>query len=133
MPIQVMWDNDNYTVIRYVLGEEWTWAEMRVAVADSNAMLDEVDYKIHFIHDAREVISVPSDMLFQLRRLIGKEHPNTGNSVIVGTKKSSVIILARSLLAVIDRVYKKDWGFQFADTLEEARGLLTESVNKNAS
>jgi hypothetical protein len=128
-----MWDNDNHTVIRYVLGEEWTWAEMRVAVATSNAMLDGVNHKVHFIHDATVVLTVPGDMLFQLRSLIGKEHPNTGNSIIVGAKKSPIVILAKSLLAMIDRVYRKDWGFQFADSLEEARGLLTESINKNAS
>jgi len=133
MPVQVVWDNDDHTIIRYTLDEDWTWEDMRAAVVISNKMLDGVDHKVHFIHDATAVTGLPSDMLSQLRTFIDKEHPNTGQSVIVGAKKSAVIILAQSLLAMIHRLYKKDWGFMFADTLDEARGMLTKSTEEQLS
>src|SRR5262249_20124301 len=124
MPIQVVWDNDDKTVIRYIIEGNWTWDEMLEAVKTSNAWLDAAEGKIHFIHDMRGSTAIPSGALTQLRRFIGKEHPKTGQSIIVGAQKSTTVLFAQSLLNMIHKIYKRDWGFQFTDTLEEARALL---------
>lgn len=123
MGIRVEWDNKDKTVIRYSLEGQWTWDDLLDAVATSNAMLDEAGHKIHFIHDASTSKGIPNGALSQLKRFIGKEHPNTGRSVIVGAQ-GNAIMLARGLLGMVDRVYKKDWAFMFANTLEEARAML---------
>ncbi len=125
MAVRVEWDNKEKTVIRYSLEGQWTWDELLEAVATSNAMLDAAGHKIHFIHDASNSKGIPNGALSQLKRFIGKEHPNTGHSVIVGGR-GSAIMLARGLLGMVDRVYKKDWAFMFADTLEEARAMLAQ-------
>jgi len=131
MPIQVVWDNEEKTIIRYIIEGNWTWDEMNRAVATSNAMLDAAEGKIHFIHDMRESRGVPSGALSQLRRYIGKEHPKTGQSIIVGTQKSTMMQLGQSLLNMVHKIYKRDWGFLFADSLEEARQLLAKRAKTN--
>jgi hypothetical protein len=125
MGIRVEWDNNEQTIIRYSLEGHWTWDDLLTAVATSNAMLDAAGRKIHFIHDATTSKGVPNGALTHLRRFIGKEHPNTGRSVIVGAQ-GNAIMLARGLLGMVDRFYKKDWDFMFADTVGEARELLAK-------
>jgi hypothetical protein len=127
MPIQAVWDNEEHTVIRYVIEGHWTWDEMNAAVATSNAWLDAVDRKIDFIHDMSRSEGIPGGALTQLKRYIGKEHPNTGRSVVIGAQKSLANSVARALLDMVQKLYKRDWGFMFAASLEEARQRLYET------
>lgn len=126
MPIQAVWDDESRTTIRYVITGHWTWDEMNAAVAVSNAWLDEVNHKIDFIHDMSRSEGIPPGALSQLKRYIGKEHPNTGHSVVIGPEKSVTNSVARGLLDMVQKLYKRDWGFMFASSLEEARQRLHE-------
>src|SRR5262249_45087877 len=109
MPVQVVWDNEDQTVIRYIIQGMWTCEEMLNAVALSNSWLDAAQSKIHFIYDMRESAGVPGGALAQLRRFIGKEHPHTGSAVVVNPKKSMAMLFARSLLSTVNKIYKPDW------------------------
>ena len=127
MPIQAVWDNEEHTIIRYIIEGHWTWDEMNAAVAISNAWLDMADRKIDFIHDMSRSEGIPPGSLTQLKRYIGKEHSNTGRSVVVGAQKSIANSFARGLLDMVQKLYKRDWGFIFAGSLEEARQRLYET------
>lgn len=128
MPIQAVWDNEEHTAIRYIIEGDWTWDEMNAAIATSNAWLDTVDRKIDFIHDMSQSSGVPSGALTQLKRYIGKEHPNTGRSVVIGARKSIANSVAHGLIDMVQKLYKRDWGFVFADSLDEARDRLAHSA-----
>lgn len=127
MPIQAIWDDEAHTTIRYVIEGHWTWDEMNAAVSVSNTWLDTVDRKIDFIHDMSHSEGVPSGALTQLKRCMGKEHPNTGRSVVIGAKKSIANSLAQSLLDMVQKLYQRDWGFMFAESLDDARTRLADA------
>jgi hypothetical protein len=127
MPIQAVWDNEEHSIIRYIIEGTWTWDEMNAAVAISNAWLDTVDRKIDFIHDMSRSEGIPGGALTHLKRYIGKEHPNTGRSVVIGAQKSIANSVGRGLLDMVQKIYKRDWGFMFAASLEEARQRLYEA------
>lgn len=131
MPIQVVWDNDDQTVIRYIIEGKWTWGEMLAAVAASNAMLDAAEGKVDFIHDMSASAGIPGGALSNLKRFIGKEHPRTGQSVIVSGGRSTSVLFAQGLLNIVDKIYKRDWGFHFADSLEQARQYLAQRAGQN--
>jgi hypothetical protein len=131
MPVQAVWDNEEHTTIRYVIEGDWTWDEMNAAVATSNAWLDELDRKVDFIHDMSRGTGVPSGAITQLRRYMGKEHPNTGRSVVIAAKKSLANSVAQGILDTVQKIYRRDWGFMFADSLEEARQRLAEAARTN--
>ena len=124
MPIQAIWDDEDHTTIRYIIEGHWTWEEMNAAVAVSNAWLDDANRKIDFIHDMSRSEGIPSGALTQLKRYIGKEHPNTGRTVVIGAKKTLANSFAQGLLDMVQKLYKRDWGFMFADSLDEARQRL---------
>jgi len=127
MPIQAVWDDEAHTIVRYVIEGHWTWDEMNAAIAVSNAWLDEANRKIDFIYDLSRSEGIPNGALTQLKRYIGKEHPNTGRSVVIGPQKSVTNSVARGLLDMVQKLYKRDWGFMFAASLDEARAKLQES------
>ncbi len=124
MGIRVVWDNEEKTIIRYIFESEWKWEDIRAAADTSNAMLDELGQVTHFIYDTSQSVRIPEGALTHLRRFVGKEHPLTGRSVVVGAPKTSGVLLARGLLSVMQRVYKAGWKFAFSESLEEARELL---------
>ena len=123
--------DEDHTTIRYIIEGRWTWAEMNAAVAVSNAWLDAAGRKIDFIYDMSQSEAIPSGALTQLKRYIGKEHPNTGHSVVIGPQKSVTNSIARGLLDMVQKLYKRDWGFMFAASLEEAHARLAESHRVN--
>lgn len=131
MPIQAVWDNEEHTAIRYIIEGHWTWEEMNAAIATSNAWLDTAERKIDFIHDMSRSEGIPSGALTQLKRYIGKEHPNTGRSIVIGAQKSLANSLANRLLDMVQKIYRRDWGFMFAASLEEARERLHESQSRH--
>jgi hypothetical protein len=126
MGIRVVWDNDEKTIIRYIFESEWAWEDIRTAANISNAMLDEIGRVTHFIYDTSQSKRVPDGALTHLRRYIGKEHPLTGHSVLVGAPKTSGVLLARGILSMMQRVYRAGWRFSFTESLEEARALLAQ-------
>ena len=131
MPIEAVWDDEAHTIVCYVIEGHWTWDEMNAAVAVSNAWLDVADHKVDFIHDMSRSEGIPAGALTQLKRYIGKEHPNTGHSVVIGPQKSVTNSVARGLLDMVQKLYKRDWGFMFAASLEEAHAKLAESHRVN--
>jgi hypothetical protein len=126
MGIRVVWDNEEQTVIRYIFENDWAWEDVRVAAETSNKMLEEIARVTHFIYDTSQISRVPQGALTHLRRFVGKEHPLTGRSVLVGAPKTGGVQFARGLMRMMQRVYKADWRFVFADSLDEARAILAE-------
>jgi hypothetical protein len=132
MSVQVVWDNEERTIIRYIIAGKWTWGEMLEVVQISNSWLDEVSHPIHFIHDMSEGKAIPAGAITQLRHFIGKEHPLTGMSVMVDAQNSTMMIFARSLLNMVYKIYQPKWPFLFVDTLDEARTVLAKQDNQTA-
>src|SRR5690349_8975095 len=124
MGIEVIWDDEAKTVIRYILDGAWTWGDLKDAVATSNGMVEEVDYLVHFIYDSRTSAGVPPNALYSLRGLIGKGHKRTGYSVIVTHSKGGMLMLAKNLVQLTERLYRPRWAMGFTTTLEEAREMF---------
>ena len=51
MPIDVQWDDDNQTVIRYVFKTPWTWTEYHAAIEQAWTMAKSVDHPTDTITD----------------------------------------------------------------------------------
>jgi len=128
--IRVVWDENEQHIIRYIFAGDWNWGDVYNAVAISNAWLDEREYKVPFIIDLRKSSEIAAEQtLGTVRRLINQTHPNTGIVVITGSSQSTVIQLAKSILAMIDRIGGPKRPFYFADNLDEARELIANKVD----
>lgn len=122
MPIQIIWDNEEKTVLRASYIGRWTWEELYVEIDQSNALLDSVEHNVDIIHDWSQSARIPPDAMVHARNLIPKIHPRVRVNIHVGVDSSFTMlwkIFARVYSAIAGR--KK---FYFVNTIEEARALL---------
>ncbi len=125
MSVQVQWDNDDHTVLRYDVQGHWTWNEFYESFAQARTMLQTVSNTVDFIVNPADFRSrgyIPSGMISRVVQLYRSIPPNTGSTVIVGGGDFFRIInnVSRGFYPRIAARY------HFTDTLDEARALLAQ-------
>src|SRR5688572_13038796 len=121
MPIQLVWDNENKTTLRYIYTGKWTWDELHLSITEGQRLMQSVEYKVHLIIDLSDSRLIPSgSFTSQIRGASSRMPDNTGLVVIVGN--SLMLKVIQKVMSVIPgRESKK--GFVLS-TLEEARHLI---------
>lgn len=131
MGIQVVWENDEHTVLRYVIEDPWSWDDLGNAFRQMHAMMDTVDHKVHSIMDMRKTRNIPTNAFTQIKRAGVNDpgHPNHSRlTVFVGAS-----LFAKALLSVIGRTYRtlNEYNdFRFVETVEQAHALLQKERAK---
>jgi hypothetical protein len=121
MSVNVSWDNDDKTIIRYDFDGQWTWNDFNAATVDAFAMTRSVDHRVDSISYFNKGAALPPNALFQFRRAMANAPKNRGKTVIVG---GSAFI--KTMVAVFSHL-NRELGerLALADTLDEARANLT--------
>lgn len=127
MAIQVVWDNPEKKIIRYIYDGRWTWEDLARAREIVHEMLDTVDYRVGIIVDVHKSTMLPNGALTrarQMARVTPKSHKNEGSTVIVGADT-----LIRSLFEMFRKIYSTLSGniaVTFVSSLDEAREILSK-------
>lgn len=118
--IQVSWDDEAKTIIRYDFDYGWTWAELNAANDTLETMLKEV---------SREVCTIavqnyhqhymPSNPLSKISAMLPRRSQQISLTVIVS--RSSLV---SSILGLIVKLYPSAAHLRFANTLDEARTMI---------
>jgi len=125
MPIQVHWDDEAKTIIRYEMYGRWTLQEFWEAYEKARQMINEVENRVDFIQVSMDKLSIghmPNGFITHLRSIYRNAHPRAGRTIVIPK--------ARGLLGEVwDRMISKAFPqirdhFDFADSLEEARQLI---------
>ncbi|HVU11257.1 MAG TPA: hypothetical protein VHD90_08265 [Phototrophicaceae bacterium] len=125
MSVSVHWDNDEQSVLHYVVAGHWTWDEFYDALAEARQMIDaSSQQRIHAIIDISEGSLFPKNALLHLRRL-SVDTPTKmqfGTTVIVSKN-----LFVKSLMDVMSHLNPDATNnFQLMATLEEARKLIAQ-------
>lgn len=126
--IQVSWDNDTKTIIRYDFDYGWTWAELDAA----NEMLHEMLRSVH--HDICAIAIqnyrqhyLPANPLSKISVMLPTRPQQLGLTVIVA--HSSLIT---GVLNLMIKVYPSASHLRFANNLDEARAMIRRfSIQKD--
>jgi hypothetical protein len=126
MPIRVIWDSPDKTVIRYDVEGRWTWEEYYTARREARKMLDGVDHSVHFLTNPVDPVSfnyVPPGFLSKMMTLYRYNQRKTGVSVMIGGPFIQVMtpLVVRIMPQLSGRL-------QVAPSLEQARSLLSENA-----
>lgn len=127
MPILVVWDNDEKTILRYDIRGRWTWDEMMNAYNEGAALLKEVSHTVDFIVYPIDPISkahIPPNSLSNVLRLHGKSLSNAGVTALINDNTTARTLL-RLLSALNPRIAAR---YIMVDTLEEARQKLDSKL-----
>lgn len=124
MPIEIVWDNPEHTILRYDIRGKWTWEDLFSARDQVFALMDSVNAKrvdaiIHF----KESLNLPPGAMSQLKQLREHPHPKAGLTVMVGANR-----FMRTMFGTFTKVYNTATGhsvdFVYAKSLEEARDVI---------
>lgn len=122
MSINVIWDNPEKTIIRFIYNGDWTLDNFYDALEQAWSLQDKVHYTVHFIIDVQNSGFVPQGVLPHGRPVISRHHPNQGKSIIVGAST-----LIRALFQTFSKICAPRFEasmYGFAATLDEAREQL---------
>ena len=122
MSAQVVWDNEDKTIVRYIFQGHWGWDDFYNVIEEANAMMDSVDHEVHAIIDTRGSGFTPTDLLSHLRDIHTRINPKAGMHVLVGAKL--FVRTTHKLFIKLDP--RKGEDFTFAATLDEARAMLAQ-------
>jgi hypothetical protein len=126
MSIQVVWDDEQHTIIRYVFDRTWEWQDFFEAKAQAYGMIDAAQRKISVIMDAPRDTVMPKNMLTHFGSAIRKKHPNT--AVVVVVIRTPFL---RSMVNLLMRVsHTAKHSMCLVATLEEARNMARERLEE---
>lgn len=84
MTIEVIWDDEQQTVVRYIFPEAWTWEEFFAAVDTAKAMIDTAPGWVGVIMDGpTRTMKVPPNMISNTKQVLSRTHPKTKIVVVV--------------------------------------------------
>lgn len=123
MNIELVWDNDGKTILRYIYGRNWTWADFNTAAKDAYNLLDTVDHKVSIIMDFQNANIIPQGAITQVQRAFSTpRHDNILTTVIVGSSANTFLQAIAGVGRKLTR--SNDWQLTFVTNLPEAYALV---------
>jgi hypothetical protein len=124
MSIDVSWDDDTRTIIRWDFGEKWTWDEFHEAFRLSNEMNNDRSYRVDVIPNAANSPHMPLGALSEFRRLDDQLPSNVKLIVVAGSSP-----FTRSMIELFGKIYRvQSW--RTAKSLTEAREHIIHDRQK---
>ncbi len=122
MSIQVQWDNEQKTVVRWDFTGNWKWDEFLLAQHESNKLLSSVDYMVDIIGNVEQSRLLPPSALTVYRSTLKNTAPNLGLIILVGS--SPFIRQMVGIFMKISRFKGPGSDFRFADSNGQARTMI---------
>jgi hypothetical protein len=99
MGIQIVWDNDRKTVVRYIFDRDWTWEDLHAAKNYAYNLIDSVTYPVGVIFDAPPDVRLPANFLSNSMSIFKRKHARTYAVILVGSNA-----YARSLINMVGKI-----------------------------
>jgi hypothetical protein len=128
MPIQIVWDNDDRTIMRFLFEDPWDATELFNAITQTKTLLaaEDIGYAVGVIFDTQATGSLPSGILTSTRTLVEKMSPEI--AIIVVATRNRFLRAMHQVFSRVNRSLAEK--FQLAGTVEEARVIITGRVKK---
>jgi len=126
MSINVVWDNPEQSIVRFIYNGQWNLDDFYHALQESRDMMDTVNHRVGIIIDVQNSKLVPNGVLSHGKNVSLRKHPNQAKSIIVGASG-----FVRTLFDVYKKVYRNSFdesSYAFSSSLDDARGLLSADL-----
>jgi len=123
MGIQVVWDNDEHTIIRHIYEKHWSLEDYYSLVDENYLQVASVDHRVDLINDLREMTAIPPNMVPAIRYAARRAHPNEGINVIVASPD-----YVKLLLDAINQAVGDATQVLYVGTLDEAYHLIAQDI-----
>ncbi|MDX2075642.1 MAG: hypothetical protein SFZ02_04380 [bacterium] len=124
MSIDVSWDDEAKTIIRWDFSEKWTWDEFHEAFRVSIEMNIGINYRVDVIPNATQSPHMPLGALSEFRRLDEQLPKNVKLIVVAGSSP-----FTRSMIELFGKIYRAQ-SWRTAKSLAEARDHIARDRQK---
>ena len=122
MSIEIAWDDEAQTIIRFTFASPWTWNEYSQAIAAAWDLAKSVDHPTDTITDMSQSRLWPDGVFTNIRRSVVEIPETTQCVVLVGGG-----LFVDMAIGVLRRVYRSPGArFMLAKSVEEARDLIRQ-------
>ena len=128
MPINVMWKNEEKTMLGFMYEGKWDLNDFYQANQQGNSMLDSVNYPVALVMDVQGSRMIPNGFIAALSNTSKKIHPNAGIVVMVG-----VNVFARAFVDIFRKIYPQKDGektIHFTANYTEVQALMDRNLIK---
>jgi hypothetical protein len=129
MNIDVIWDNDEKTIVRYRFKPRWNWGDLHVAMKEASALVDTVTQGVDVIMDVTSASLIPSGAISQAQKAFATvKNPRIGTTVVVSSS-----VFAQALVSVGRKLSgnaANNWDMEFVSTVAEAYQILEKKSNR---
>ena|SRR5688572_29295682 len=120
MPIEVVWDNAEQTVLRFDYSTPWTWEDLRHAVQTASDMSRDMQRVVSVINDVSHASALPDGALVTFRGIARVTPDNTGLIVVAGGG-----MLVDAMISMFRRLSgSQAANWRTAKSLDEARAMV---------
>jgi hypothetical protein len=132
MKVQVAWDNDEQTIIRYTFEANWDWKDLYTAMDEASHIIQGVSHRVDVLMDLSQANLIPKNAISQIKRgYDNPKSPNIGLTVIV-TPNSFM----NAMVSMAKKIWgggKDEWELEFVKTNEEAyTTIAAHSIKKKS-
>lgn len=123
MSIEVYWEDEEQTIVRYDFKGHWTWDEFYPVLEKALEMERAKPYRVDVILDMRKNEVVPANVLTHLKSIADHQPDNIGISVFVSENRFLL-----SLFSVGTRFYSRiGHYFRVVSSIEEAHQMIRDA------
>ncbi len=122
MPIEVNWDDEAHTRLRYDFVGEWSWTEFRSAIQQAYDLIGTVSHPVDTIANFKNSNNLPGGAMSQVKRGLTEGPPNVADLYVANGSafiNTMANVLARVYSDLASRVF-------ITKTLEDARAMSEE-------
>jgi hypothetical protein len=120
MTVQIHWDDDAHSILRFEIERDWNWPAFWVAFEGHSKEVQNLPYRIDVISDASKIRGLPSGSFTEFRKFEQISPDNVVLTVVVVTSP-----FARATIGTFTQIFK-NVRFRFAGSLDEARRIIAE-------
>jgi hypothetical protein len=124
MPVNLLWDDPDKSILRFEYQGKWTWEELHNAIVQAADELHETRYRVDTIHDLTDSRGLPPDALARAPSIARQLSNRNGIVVVIGGA------FFNTMLSIFNRVYPQFGSasrYKSAHTLDEAYDLIEQS------
>lgn len=129
MLINVAWDNEEKTIIRYHFEKGWGWNDLYEGMQAASVMLASVTHTVDIIMDFKDASLIPQNALTHIQRAFKNAKPeNAGLTVIVAPSR-----FFQALVDAAQKVMGKNsngWTLKFVMSNQAALDAISSSRGK---
>jgi hypothetical protein len=119
MGIEVVWENEEKTIVRWIFSGDFNWGDYDEGSRRLEEMIANVNHNFATIFDLSQMTALPKYAVSQYPKLIRDVPARQETLVIISLNR-----LVRSLGRIFTRVYRMN--IHFVLSLEDALALISE-------